>query len=105
MNVVERVKQLATDHKWTEYRLVKESGLPASTVANIFHRNTIPSIATLEIICKTFGITLSQFFDVEYGASFSLEQTQLLNYWSTLTHSQKEAVLLLLKSMQPDNIL
>ncbi len=34
-----------------------------STIANIYHRNTTPSISTLEAIFKNgFGITLSQFF-------------------------------------------
>ena len=48
---------------WSEYRLAKESGLSQSTISNLFVRNTLPSIATLEIICKSFGITLAQFFE------------------------------------------
>ena len=51
MNVIERIKALTAKRGWTEYRLVKETGLPASTVANIFHRDTVPSVATLETIC------------------------------------------------------
>ena len=62
MNVIERIKALTAKRGWTEYRLVKETGLPASTVANIFHRDTVPSVATLETICAAFGISLSQFF-------------------------------------------
>ena len=33
-----------------------------STIANIFRRNTLPSISTLETICDGFGITVLQFF-------------------------------------------
>ena len=33
-----------------------------STVANMFHRNTSPTVSTIETMCKAFGITLSQFF-------------------------------------------
>ena len=62
MDVIKKIKDLAEEQGWTEYRLVKESSIAASTISNIFHRNTLPNIITLESICNTFGITLSQFF-------------------------------------------
>lgn len=57
-----KLRQLTDERGWTEYRLAKECGLSESTIANIFRRNTTPSISTLEAICRGFGITLSQFF-------------------------------------------
>ena len=62
MDVIKKIKDLTAERGWTEYRLVKESGIAASTISNIFHRNTLPNIYTLETLCDTFGITLSQFF-------------------------------------------
>ena len=62
MDTQERLRQLLKERGWSEYRLAKNSGLSESTIANIYRRNTVPSIATLEMICKGFGITLSQFF-------------------------------------------
>ena len=62
MDVLERLRRLLDERGWTEYRLAKNSGLSESTIANIFKRNTIPSLPTLEAICKGLGITLSQFF-------------------------------------------
>lgn len=47
---------------WSIYRLSVEADLPQSTLVNMFSRETQPSIATLEAICKGFGITLSEFF-------------------------------------------
>ena len=47
---------------WSEYRLAKECGVSQSTISNIFNRNYQPSISSLESICRSFGITLSQFF-------------------------------------------
>ena len=41
------------------YRLAKESGLTESTIANVYRRNAIPSVDTLEKICHGLGITLS----------------------------------------------
>ena len=62
MDVLRKIKELMEARQWSEYRLIKESGLPTSTIANIFHRDTVPSIKTLESICAAFGITLGQFF-------------------------------------------
>ena len=62
MDVLERLQKLLDARGWSMYRLAKESGLTESTIANIYRRNAIPSIMTLESVCKGFGITLSQFF-------------------------------------------
>lgn len=62
MDTHERLRQLLNERGWSEYKLAKRCGLSESTVANIFRRNTVPSIATLETICSGFGITMSQFF-------------------------------------------
>ncbi|MBQ7780907.1 MAG: helix-turn-helix transcriptional regulator [Lachnospiraceae bacterium] len=99
MNVTQKIRQLAASRNWTEYRLVKESGLPASTIANIYHRNTIPSIPTLEIICSTFGITLSQFFSENDLIALSNEQEILLEQWALVSPNQRKILLDLLKSM------
>ena len=60
MDTLQRLHQLLDERGWTEYRLAKNCGLSNSTIANIYHRNTIPSISTLEAICTSFGISLSQ---------------------------------------------
>lgn len=100
MDVSKKIRQLTRERGWTEYRLVKESGLPTSTIANIFHRGTTPSITTLEGICSTFGITLSQFFSEDDMVSLSTEQAAFLKLWSALTPRQRHLLFELLKTMQ-----
>ena len=56
MDTHARLQQLLRERGWTEYKLSKECGLAQSTIGNIFRRNTVPSIATLETICKGFGV-------------------------------------------------
>ena len=99
MDIQKRIKNLMDERQWTEYRLVKESGLPASTVANIFHRSTVPTIPTIEKICETFGITLSQFFSDGNMIELTIEQMKLLSRWATLTDEQKQALISLLEKM------
>lgn len=75
---------------WSEYRLAKECGVSQSTISNIFNRNYQPSIASLENICKSFGITLSQFFSEGNLVELTEEQYDFFKRWSTLSPEQKE---------------
>ena len=52
MDTNEKIRYLLEQNGWSEYRLARNSGLADSTVINIFKRNTVPSIPTLEAICK-----------------------------------------------------
>ena len=100
VDVSKRINELMQERGWTEYRLVKESNLPASTVANIFHRKSVPSIATLENICDAFGISLCQFFATDNMFSLNEEQALLVQRWSTLNNEQKHVILDLLSKME-----
>ena len=99
MDTHERLRQLLNDRGWTEYKLSKESGLAQATIGNIFRRNTVPSITTLETICKGFGITLSQFFAENEMAELTPELKNLFDNWVNLTAEQKKAVENLLNVM------
>lgn len=98
---IKRIDELMQERGWSDYRLCMESGLSSSTIANIHRRNTVPSIPTLEAICKAFGITLSQFFHEE--ASFvelTDEQMEFFNKWVTLTSKQKQLIADLINEMK-----
>ena len=92
MDAHQRLRQLLDERGWTEYRLSKKCGLSQSTLANIFRRNTVPSISTLEAICDGFGITMSQFFTDGDLTVLSPEQKELFDKWVALTPEQKSAV-------------
>lgn len=99
METLEKLNQLLQERGWTEYRLAKECGLSESTIANIYRRNSVPSITTLEAICKSFGITLSQFFAENEMVELTPQIKELFDNWATLTPSQKEAALTMIKAM------
>lgn len=92
MDVHKRLRQLLNERGWTEYRLSKKCGLSESTLDNIFRRNTMPSITTLETICNGFGITLSQFFAEDEMVELTPELKNLFDKWISLTPEQKDAV-------------
>lgn len=99
MDTHERLRQLLNERGWSEYKLAKRCGLSESTVANIFRRNTVPSIATLETICSGFGITMSQFFAEGDMIEITPELKELFENWVNLTPEQKKAANQMLKAL------
>ena len=100
MDTITRIKELMNDRGWSAYRLGKESGLPSSTINNMFKRNNFPTISTLEAICNSFDITIARFFiDMEGHPILTPEQTQLLSKWDRLPNQQKQALLALMDTM------
>lgn len=95
MDVLGKLHKLLDERGWTDYRLAQMSGLHESTISNIYRWNNIPTITTLESICKAFGITLSQFFadDDSDMVEVSPELKELLDAWKPLTPTQRATVL------------
>ena len=99
MDTNEKLKQILKDRGWTTYQLSAKSGLSHTTLANVFRRNTVPSISTLEKICAGFGITLSQFFAEGEMVEMTPELKQLFEGWVNLNPKQKAAVLQMIEAM------
>ena len=102
MDVLERLQKLMDARGWSMYRLAKESGLTESTISNIYRRNAIPSIVTLESICKGFGITLSQFFAEGEMVELTPALQEVFENWRTLTPEQKDATLAMMRAFNHD---
>ncbi|MDR1822067.1 MAG: helix-turn-helix transcriptional regulator [Oscillospiraceae bacterium] len=100
MNATERIRRIMDELKWSEYRLAKESGLSQSTIANLFHRNTVPSISTLESVCGAFGISLAQFFCEGTMVELSGEQKAFFDRWALLSAEQKRLMFELMENMK-----
>lgn len=100
MDTNKRLRELLDKSGWTEYRLSKNCGLSQSTLANIFKRNNIPSIKTLESICDGFGITLAQFFADGDIVELTPELKEIFDRWMILIPDQKDALLSMLRAFQ-----
>lgn len=70
------------------------------TLTNIFKRGSIPTIPTLEMICKGLNISLSEFFAEDDMIECSPELMELHDEWKFLTQKQKNLVLELIKEMR-----
>lgn len=99
MDATEKIQEMMKQRGWSAYKLAKKSGLSEATIANLIRRNTIPTITTLEAICKGFEITMPQFFSDGDIIEVSSDLKPLIDCWSALSPEQREAALKLLQLM------
>lgn len=93
------IVQLREARGWSEYQLAEESGVPQSTISSWYRKGAVPKISSLEKICDTFGITMSQLFADGETVFLTSEQQQLLKHWSRLTEEKRSALLHLMAVM------
>ncbi len=100
MDVLERIRTYRNERNWTEYQLAERSGLTQSTISSWYRKNMLPSISSLERICKAFNITLAQFF-AENLSEWDLteEQQNLVHEWNRLEKNQQDTLIAFLKTL------
>ena len=105
MNVLMRINKLRLDRGWSVYRLANEAGLAQSTIINMFNRETLPSITTLECICHAFGITMSEFFDDcgEAEAVADGNRREFTALYESLSPQTRRAILNLMRELSAPN--
>ena len=100
MDILERLNKVLKEAGITRYRLSKKCDVPEETLTGIFNRGSIPTIVTLEAICKGLNITLSQFFAENDMIELTPELKELYSDWRILTPKQKELTKQFVKEMK-----
>lgn len=96
--VLIKIKALMSERNWTLYRLAERSGVSQSTLSNLFRRNNLPTITTLEAICKAFGISVADFFaNGQNPTILTADQQALLEEYGLLSQDQRKALIQFLK--------
>ena len=99
MDILKRIEDLRKEKGWTIYKLAEESLVTQSTLANMYARNTLPSLTTLMNICNGLGISLSEFFCETITDAKRLNNEKFLTTYNKLTDKQKDAVLTLMQNL------
>ena len=100
MDALRKINRMRVERGWSVYRLSVESDLPQSTLINMFNRETQPSIATLEAICKGFDITLAEFFaEAEEEQSEVMSEKELTEVFYGLPKESQKLVCRLMKEL------
>lgn len=101
MDILRKINKMRLDRNWSIYRLSVESDVPQSTLTNMFNRETLPSITTLESICNAFDVSLSEFFKEDKMQPMAKnKEEELLNIYHALNDEVQESILVLLREIQ-----
>ena len=92
--IIERIQELCTRKHISLYRLAKNAELPYSSLNNILHRRTCPTVPPLERLCKGLNVSLSEFFDFEIypirNEELTADEEELLNKYKNLSARKRE---------------
>lgn len=101
MNVLQRITELRKERGLTEYQLAELSGLRQSTISSWYHKDIVPTVSSIQKICKSLGITLSQFFAEDEGDFVKLnpKQLEILNRTAKLNPEQVDALIAFIDSL------
>ena len=97
LTVQRRILILLNERDWSLTHLAKVSGLPTTTVTDIFKRKTCPKIETLDKICHGFGITVGDFFSFDITPSPQMAltpmQARIMVYAQKFSEQRQERVI------------
>ena len=103
MDVRSRILSHMEQRQWSVYRLAQESDMSSKTLYNMFKRQSDPEIATLEVICKAFGITLSQFFADQEIVEVTPTLKAAIDDWQELSPTQQAIIEATMREFRKSN--
>ena len=91
--IIYRIEQLCEQKQMSRYRLAQKSGISQSSISTLLNRQSVPTIQTLEKICKGLDMTLAQFFSEDDELpNLTEEQKRLLTTWNAMNEQEKALV-------------
>lgn len=90
IDILDHITKQRLLRNWTEYELAKRSGLPQSTISSWYRKKMLPSLASLEKICRAFDMTMAQFLAEDARlAEITPDEGKLLQKWELMSPKQK----------------
>ncbi len=102
MDIHERIQQLINKEGWSLYKLSQETGIHETTVYNWFNENHFtPSRKSIEIVCATLNISITQFYsEIDIDESeLNEEQILLLELFEKIPKNKRQVVFDILRNL------
>ncbi|MCI9397871.1 MAG: helix-turn-helix transcriptional regulator [Lachnospiraceae bacterium] len=100
IDILDRITSHRISRNWTEYQLAQKSGIPQSTISTWYRKKMLPTLSSLDKICRAFDMTMAQFLSENDGLTeITPDQRELLDKWELLSPIQKKAFLILMDSI------
>jgi len=92
-DVIMRIQELCQEKHISVYRLAQLSDIPRNTLNNMISEDRMPTIPTIEKICKGLDITLAQFFMSEkLYPGITEEQKRLLVHYESFSPKKRKLI-------------
>lgn len=99
MDIVERIEQLRDQKGWDNSYLASQIGISRNAVEAWFTKpQSKPNRETIEKICETFKITLTEFYSEIDKDKLAAQEILLIEYFRKVQEESREQVLSILKS-------
>ena len=101
--IPERMNELCARKKISRYQLSAMTGISQSALSSISKKKTVPTVITLDKICRALGISLSEFFESESrvkSGCITEEQREVLKLWETLTKEEQRFIKICMQSLR-----
>lgn len=92
--IKDRITKLCNQKNWSYYHLAKEAGFQQATLKPIIKEQNMPSLHTIEKICKAFNISISDFFDDNIFKEGTEQKELFISLWEELQPNDQEKVLI-----------
>ena len=95
IDILARITGHRISRNWTEYQLAQKS-----TISTWYRKKMLPTLSSLDKICRAFDMTMAQFLSENDGLTeITPDQRELLDKWELLSPIQKKAFLDLMDSI------
>lgn len=101
--IAERINELCKKNKISRYQLSAMTGISQSALSSIAKRKTVPTVITLDKICKALGISLSDFFayeDKSKPVCITEDQKEMLRLWEMLDKEEQRFIKICMRSLR-----
>ena len=88
-----RLHTLRAQRQWSKSKINEEAGLPTGTIYQWYNNSTkVPTVKSIEAVCKACHITLSQFFVEESQAESEFREGEIGDLARQLSANEKDFV-------------
>lgn len=101
--LISRIEKYRLEKGLTKSKLNDLAGFPPSMIYQWYGTSRMPTLRTIEDICKVFGISLSEFFYEGKEGEPSPQDREIIDIFSTLTEEEKTYIVQMAKGLRDIN--
>lgn len=98
--VPDRINYYCKKYNITRYELSKRTGISQTALSNIAKYKQVPTLDTIEKICKGLNISATQFFITSDDIpGLSEDEKRILGFWGELSEDEKRFLEVILNNL------